>query len=76
VEAGAGATIISGHVVARDIAEGRLTAIPVDLPAREFALVRHRDRYQSAAQSALIAELSAGEGEAAAPTGAGAAGTG
>lgn len=57
VEAGAGATIISEHVVARDLAEGRLTAIPVDLPVREFALVRHRDRYQSAAQKALIGVL-------------------
>lgn len=79
VEAGAGATIISEHVVARDIAEGRLAAIPVDLPAREFALVRHRDRYQSAAQSALIAELSSGEVQVAVdagPTAGGAAGTG
>lgn len=73
VEAGAGATIISEHVVARDLAEGRLTAIPIDLPVREFALVRHRERYRSAAQNALIGVLTEGE---AAPTAAGAAGTG
>jgi len=64
VEAGAGATIISEHVVARDIAEGRLTAIPVDLPVREFALVRHRDRYQSAAQKALVGVLAEREADA------------
>lgn len=57
VEAGAGATIISEHVVARDLEEGRLRAIPITLPQREFALVRHRDRYQTAAQSALVSML-------------------
>ena len=59
VEAGAGATIISEHVVARDIAAGALKPIPIDLPRREFALLRHRDRYQTAAQLALVAMLAA-----------------
>ncbi len=57
VAAGAGATIISQHVVARDLAAKRLRAIEIDLPAREFALLRHRDRYQTAAQSALMRSL-------------------
>jgi DNA-binding transcriptional LysR family regulator len=57
VEAGAGATVISEHVVARDLAAGLLKSIPIDLPPREFALVRHRDRHQSAAQQALADEL-------------------
>ncbi|EQD57660.1 transcriptional regulator, LysR family, partial [mine drainage metagenome] len=45
VEAGAGATIISRHVVASAIAAGRLKEIPIDLPQREYALLRHRDRH-------------------------------
>ncbi len=54
VEAGAGATIISEHVVARDIAAGVLKVVPIALPEREFALVTHRQRHASAAQQALV----------------------
>lgn len=57
VEAGAGATIISRHVVASAIAAGRLKEIPIELPQREYALVRHRDRHATLAQQALIAHL-------------------
>ncbi len=57
VEAGAGATIISEHVVASAVAAGRLKAIPIDLPPRDFALVRHRDRHVSAAAQALMRHL-------------------
>lgn len=57
VEAGAGATIISRHVVASAIAAGRLTEIPIELPRREYALVRHRDRHATLAQQALVAHL-------------------
>lgn len=59
VEAGAGATIISEHVVARDIAAGALRPIPIDLPQREFALLHHRDRHQTTAQHTLAAMLGA-----------------
>lgn len=59
IEAGAGATIVSRHVVASAIANGTLKAIPVDLPLREFALVRHRDRHETLAQQALVAHLTA-----------------
>ncbi|MEW5424436.1 LysR substrate-binding domain-containing protein [Amorphus sp. 3PC139-8] len=59
VEAGAGATVISEHVVARELAAGRLKALPVDLPEREFAAVRHPDRHQTKAQRALIELLTA-----------------
>ncbi len=58
VEAGAGATIISEHVVARDLAAGVLKEVPITLPEREFALVRHRQRHASAAQDALVRLLS------------------
>jgi DNA-binding transcriptional LysR family regulator len=57
VESGAGATIISEHVVASSVAAGKLRAIPIDLPPRDFTLVRHRDRHLSPAQSALVRHL-------------------
>ena len=57
VEAGAGATIISEHVVASAIAAGRLKALPIDLPPRDFALIRHRDRHLGAAAQALMRHL-------------------
>jgi DNA-binding transcriptional LysR family regulator len=60
VEAGAGATIISEHVVASGVASGKLRAIPIDLPPRDFTLVRHRDRHLSFAQAALVKHLAAG----------------
>ena len=62
VEAGAGATLISRHVVASAIVAGALSEIPIDLPRREYALVRHRDRHATPAQKALVAHLT---GEAA-----------
>ena len=57
VESGAGATIISRHVVASAIAAGTLVEIPLELPQREFALVRHRERHATLAQKALVAHL-------------------
>lgn len=57
VEAGAGATIISRHVVASAIAAGTLVEIPIALPQREFALLRHRERHATLAQKALVAHL-------------------
>lgn len=57
IEAGAGATIISRHVVASAIEEGRLREIPVDLPKREYALVLHRERHMTAAVRDLAERL-------------------
>ena len=57
IEAGIGATIISRHVVASAITAGTLTAIPIELPPREYTLLRHRDRHASAAQRALVQHL-------------------
>jgi len=57
VEAGVGATIISRHVVASAIAAGTLVEIPIELPQREFALVRHRDRHATLTQKALVMHL-------------------
>jgi DNA-binding transcriptional LysR family regulator len=64
IEAGAGATIISRHVVASAIAAGRLTEITIELPQREYALVRHRDRHATLAQQALVAHLTGATGAA------------
>jgi DNA-binding transcriptional LysR family regulator len=57
VEAGAGATIISEHVVARSIAEGTLRQIPLALPPREYAMITHTERKPGAAQLALKKHL-------------------
>ena len=57
VEAGVGATIISRHVVASAIAAGTLVEIPIELPQREFALVRHRERHATLTQKALVTHL-------------------
>jgi DNA-binding transcriptional LysR family regulator len=57
IEAGVGATIISRHVVASAIAAGKLVEIPTELPQREYALVRHRERHAALAQEALVAHL-------------------
>lgn len=53
VEAGAGATIISEHVVASAIEAGRLRALSVNLPPRDFVLLRHSERQQRLAERAL-----------------------
>ena len=57
VESGAGVTIISEQVAAASVEAGRLSAIPVDLPVREFALLRHSERVQTPAQRALVDAL-------------------
>jgi DNA-binding transcriptional LysR family regulator len=57
VEAGAGVTIISEQVAAASVEAGRLRAIPLDLPEREFALLRHSERVLAPAQRALVDAL-------------------
>jgi DNA-binding transcriptional LysR family regulator len=54
VETGAGATIISEHVVAVAIEAGRLRSLPLDLPPRDFVLLRHSERQPGVAARALI----------------------
>jgi DNA-binding transcriptional LysR family regulator len=54
VEAGAGVTIISRLVVERALAAGLLVAIAVDLPRRNFSILRHKERYVTAASSAFV----------------------
>jgi DNA-binding transcriptional LysR family regulator len=61
VEAGAGATIISEHVVAHALAGGTLRQVPVEVPARSFSLISHSERAASQAVRALKAHLGAGQ---------------
>ena len=60
VEAGAGATVISELVAGKAVAKGSLRHVPLDLPARDFALISHRDRHPAMAQTALKSFLLAG----------------
>ncbi|PWC33272.1 LysR substrate-binding domain-containing protein [Azospirillum sp. TSO35-2] len=53
--AGVGAGVLSDLVVAEDLAAGRIVALEgLELPARCFHLVRHRDRHRSIAERALV----------------------
>ena len=64
VEAGAGVTILSSLVVRRASQAGSLIAIDVDLPARHFFLLRHKERYLTQASAAfqkLVTEASDSE---------------
>ena len=57
VEAGAGATIISEHVVASAVAGGTLRIHPIELPPRDFILLQQRERHSSTAQHSLVEHL-------------------
>jgi len=63
VEAGMGATAISASVAAPSLEAGLLHHVRLDMPEREFRVLRHRDRYQSRAADELLA-LIAGAAEA------------
>ncbi|MBO6520409.1 MAG: LysR family transcriptional regulator [Rhodospirillales bacterium] len=54
VEAGAGATLISRHVIAGAIEGGALRVIDMNVPPRSYHMVRHRDRVPSAARRAFV----------------------
>ena len=53
--AGVGASVLSDLIVAEDLSAGRIVALEgLDLPARPFHLLRHRDRYRSIAERAFV----------------------
>ena len=54
VEAGMGATALSASVVAPSLEAGLLHRVRFDLPERTFSVLRHRERYQSAAAEAML----------------------
>ncbi len=57
VEAGAGATVISGSVAAPSLEAGLLHQIPLDLPPREFRVIYHRERHKTRAAEALLSVI-------------------
>ena len=54
VEAGLGATAISASVAAPSLEAGLLHQVQIDLPEREFRVVRHAERHCSKAVEALL----------------------
>lgn len=54
VEAGGGVTVISKLVVARALAAGTLAAVDYPLPRRSFLMLRHKDRYATAAENEFM----------------------
>lgn len=62
-EAGAGIAALSELVVAPALAVGTLHALPIDLGARPFYGLRHKERYRSRAADALL-EMIAGASDA------------
>ena len=51
VEAGAGVTILSFHVVRRALEAGTLVAVDIALPSRNFLVLRHKERYVTKASA-------------------------
>ena len=59
VEAGLGATAISASVAAPSIEAGLLHCVALDLPQRDFAALRHRERHLGKTASALLRLIAA-----------------
>lgn len=59
VEAGLGATAISASVAAPSLEAGLLHQVQIDLPEREFRVVRHAERHGSKAAEALMSMVAA-----------------
>jgi DNA-binding transcriptional LysR family regulator len=57
VESGDCATAISDLVVAQSLAAGTLHRVQIDLPKRPFFALRHKERYASQAEKALLASF-------------------
>lgn len=57
VAAGVGATVVSRTVVAARLRSGELALLPLDLPARPFWLLRHKQRYRSKAGETFLGLL-------------------
>jgi DNA-binding transcriptional LysR family regulator len=54
VQAGLGATVISASVAAPSVQAGLLHHVDFRLPAREFYVISHRERYRSRSAEALL----------------------
>ena len=60
VEAGAGVTLISQHVVASSLKAGSLRAIPMDVPPRDYQMVLGKERVTGNATNALASMIKVG----------------
>ena len=60
VEAGAGVTLISQHVVASSLKAGSLRAIPMNVPPRDYQMVLGKERVMGNATNALAAMIKIG----------------
>ena len=60
VEAGAGVTLISQHVVASSLKSGSLRAIPMDVPPRDYQMVLGKERPADNATNALVGMITGG----------------
>ncbi|HTO65626.1 MAG TPA: LysR substrate-binding domain-containing protein [Bradyrhizobium sp.] len=57
VESGDCAAVLSDLVVARSLAAGALHRVKIELPTRSFFVVRHKERYASHAERALLSSF-------------------
>lgn len=57
VESGDCAAVISNLVVARSLAAGALYRVKIELPTRPFFVLRHKERYASHAERALLSHF-------------------
>ena len=60
VEAGAGVTLVSQHVVASSLKAGMLRAIPIDVPPRDYHMVVDKERVADDASTALTNMITSG----------------
>lgn len=54
VEAGAGVSIMSKLVAASALQSGRIIATGIPIPSRHFFMLRHKERYQTAAEREFV----------------------
>jgi DNA-binding transcriptional LysR family regulator len=57
VEAGLGATALSASAAVSGLEAGLLHQVPIVLPVRSFNAIRHKDRHQSQATTALLSMM-------------------
>ena len=68
VEAGLGATALSASVAAPSLEAGLLHHVKLDLPVRDYHVLRHAERFRTQAADAFLEMVAAtGESDAAAP---------
>lgn len=64
VEAGAGVSIMSKLVAASALQTGRIVAVGFPIPSRRFFMLRHKERYQTAAEHEFVKLIDSAVGPA------------